>query len=63
MHLLTEEPEVCLYFNHTLHRGNRVSKVSSNAFNAFESPNFPPLVNGDFSQFHDCTANFENEVN
>ncbi|CAL1705248.1 unnamed protein product [Somion occarium] len=38
-------PEVCLYFNHTLYRGNRVSKFSSNDFNAFNSPNFPPLVN------------------
>ncbi|ELU44972.1 L-asparaginase [Rhizoctonia solani AG-1 IA] len=39
-------PEVCLYFNHTLFRGNRVSKVSSFDLNAFASPNFPPLVNG-----------------
>ncbi|KAH7341065.1 asparaginase-domain-containing protein [Rhizoctonia solani] len=38
-------PEVCLYFNHTLFRGNRVSKVSSFDLNAFSSPNFPPLVN------------------
>ncbi|KAG8733705.1 hypothetical protein FRC11_003860 [Ceratobasidium sp. 423] len=38
-------PEVCLYFNHTLFRGNRVSKVSSFDLNAFASPNFPPLVN------------------
>ncbi|KAG8748770.1 hypothetical protein FRC12_013781, partial [Ceratobasidium sp. 428] len=37
--------EVCLYFNHTLFRGNRVSKVSSFDLNAFASPNFPPLVN------------------
>ncbi|THH27044.1 hypothetical protein EUX98_g7142 [Antrodiella citrinella] len=38
-------PECCLFFNHTLYRGNRVSKFSSNDFNAFNSPNFPPLVN------------------
>ncbi|KAJ1309577.1 hypothetical protein OPQ81_006350 [Rhizoctonia solani] len=38
-------PEVSLYFNHTLFRGNRVSKVSSFDLNAFASPNFPPLVN------------------
>ncbi|KAH9981132.1 asparaginase-domain-containing protein [Lactifluus volemus] len=38
-------PECCLYFNHTLFRGNRVSKISSNDLNAFTSPNFPPLVN------------------
>ncbi|TFY57006.1 hypothetical protein EVJ58_g7290 [Rhodofomes roseus] len=39
-------PECCLYFNHTLYRGNRVSKFSSYDLNAFASPNFPPLVNG-----------------
>ncbi|KAF8590051.1 L-asparaginase [Ramaria rubella] len=38
-------PECCLFFNHTLYRGNRVSKSSSFDFNAFSSPNFPPLVN------------------
>ncbi|KAI8982868.1 L-asparaginase [Trametes punicea] len=38
-------PECCLYFNHTLFRGNRVSKISSYDLNAFNSPNFPPLVN------------------
>ncbi|EJD44134.1 asparaginase-domain-containing protein [Auricularia subglabra TFB-10046 SS5] len=38
-------PEVSLYFNHVLYRGNRCSKTSSFALNAFESPNFPPLVN------------------
>ncbi|KIJ69086.1 hypothetical protein HYDPIDRAFT_123159 [Hydnomerulius pinastri MD-312] len=38
-------PECSLYFNHTLYRGNRVSKVSSYDLNAFHSPNFPPLVN------------------
>ncbi|KAF8891218.1 L-asparaginase [Infundibulicybe gibba] len=38
-------PECCLYFNHTLFRGNRVSKMSSFDLNAFNSPNFPPLVN------------------
>ncbi|KAF7338096.1 hypothetical protein MVEN_02034300 [Mycena venus] len=38
-------PECCLYFNHTLFRGNRVSKISSYDLAAFQSPNFPPLVN------------------
>jgi len=37
-------PECCLFFNHTLYRGNRVSKFSSYDLNAFDSPNFPPLV-------------------
>ncbi|KDR73574.1 hypothetical protein GALMADRAFT_1337020 [Galerina marginata CBS 339.88] len=38
-------PECCLYFNHTLFRGNRVTKMSSYDLSAFNSPNFPPLVN------------------
>ena len=37
-------PEVCLYFNYKLFRGNRVTKVSSSDFDAFVSPNFPPLA-------------------
>ncbi|KAF9265601.1 L-asparaginase [Marasmius fiardii PR-910] len=37
-------PECSLYFNHTLFRGNRVSKMSSYDLDAFESPNFVPLV-------------------
>ncbi|KAI0311602.1 L-asparaginase [Amylostereum chailletii] len=38
-------PGCCLFFNHKLFRGNRVSKVSSQDLNAFGSPNFAPLVN------------------
>ncbi|KAJ3933450.1 MAG: L-asparaginase [Lentinula lateritia] len=37
-------PEVCLYFNHMFYRGNSVSKMSSYDLNAFDSPNFPPLI-------------------
>lgn len=37
-------PEVCLFFNHNLFRGNRATKVSSTDFAAFASPNFPPLA-------------------
>jgi lysophospholipase len=39
-------PECCLYFNHTLYRGNRVYKYSNDDLDAFSSPNFPPLVDG-----------------
>lgn len=39
--------EVSLYFNHHLYRGNRVSKVSSFDLEAFASPNFPALVDGE----------------
>lgn len=37
-------PEVCLYLNGRLLRGNRSKKVNSRGFNAFDSPNFPPLA-------------------
>lgn len=37
-------PEVCLFFSHTLFRGNRTTKVSASAFEAFDSPNCEPLA-------------------
>ncbi|KAF2860897.1 Asparaginase/glutaminase [Piedraia hortae CBS 480.64] len=37
-------PEVCLFFNRKLYRGNRCTKVSVNGYEAFASPNFPPLA-------------------
>ncbi|TRY82094.1 hypothetical protein DNTS_014923 [Danionella cerebrum] len=40
-------PEVCLYFHHKLYRGNRVTKVDAGSFNAFNSPNLPPLANAE----------------
>ncbi len=36
--------EVALYFEYKLYRGNRTTKVSSEQFEAFESPNFPHLA-------------------
>jgi L-asparaginase len=36
--------EVCVYFNNKLFRGNRSKKVDANSFDAFASPNFPPLA-------------------
>ena len=36
--------EVCLYFNGKLLRGNRATKRSADSFEAFESPNAPPLA-------------------
>lgn len=39
-------PEVLIYFNNRLLRGNRAVKVSSAEENAFDSPNFPHI--GDF---------------
>ncbi|KAI9767005.1 MAG: hypothetical protein M1840_005964 [Geoglossum simile] len=37
-------PEVCLFFNYKLFRGNRATKTSSTDFAAFSSPNHPPLA-------------------
>ena len=37
-------PEVCIFFENQLFRGNRTTKYSAEQFNAFRSPNFPPLA-------------------
>eukprot|EP00511_Aplanochytrium_stocchinoi_P003961 CAMPEP_0204832812 /NCGR_PEP_ID=MMETSP1346-20131115/14843_1 /ASSEMBLY_ACC=CAM_ASM_000771 /TAXON_ID=215587 /ORGANISM="Aplanochytrium stocchinoi, Strain GSBS06" /LENGTH=388 /DNA_ID=CAMNT_0051964881 /DNA_START=82 /DNA_END=1248 /DNA_ORIENTATION=- len=37
-------PEVCIFFHAKLLRGNRSKKVRSEALDAFDSPNFPPLA-------------------
>ena len=37
-------PEVCIFFNHMLLRGNRSKKVQSVHFDAFESENYPSLA-------------------
>ncbi len=36
--------EVGLYFEYKLYRGNRSSKINSEHFQAFDSPNYPPLA-------------------
>ena len=38
-------PEVCIYFESKLMRGNRTTKINSEGFNAFRSFNFPALAN------------------
>ncbi len=42
-------PEVCIFFNNKLMRGNRTSKVNSDLFTAFSSPNFPSLAHAGVS--------------
>jgi len=37
-------PEVCIYFDGVLLRGNRTTKRSSFSYAAYRSPNFPPLA-------------------
>ena len=41
---LTGVPEVCVFFHNYLFRGNRVLKTNASEFDAFSSPNFPPLA-------------------
>jgi len=47
-------PEVCIYFEDKLLRANRTTKYSTQFFNAFISPNYPPLANAGI----DITYNF-----
>ena len=37
-------PEVCIYFEYKLLRGNRTVKINAEHFEAFDSPNFPTLA-------------------
>jgi L-asparaginase len=37
-------PEVCIYFESKLYRGNRTTKVNAEHFNAFQSANYPYLA-------------------
>ena len=47
-------PEVCIYFNGHLMRGNRTTKQSADAFNAFESFNYPHLADAGVEiSYHD----------
>lgn len=42
-------PEVCIYFDNILIRGNRATKINSDNFNAFRSENIPPLAEAGIS--------------
>jgi L-asparaginase len=37
-------PEVCIYFDNRLTRGNRTTKLNADHFDAFDSPNYHPLA-------------------
>ena len=39
----SEMPEVCLFFGNRVLRGCRAVKISARGFDAFDSPNYPPL--------------------
>lgn len=49
-------PEVCIFFDSRLMRGNRTTKVSAENFNAFASPDFPALAEAGISIKYDTGA-------
>ena len=48
-------PEVCVYFDNVLMRGNRSSKINSDNFRAFRSENLPPLAEAGISIRYNTT--------
>lgn len=42
-HALPSIPEVCVWFNDSLFRGNRTTKVDADSYDGFASPNHPAL--------------------
>jgi len=55
-------PEVAIFFNSQLFRGNRTCKVNSTAFDAFQSPNFPSLAEAGISiRYHKHLIHYPSE--
>ena len=56
-------PEVCVYFNSRLFRGNRISKRHADDFSAFSSANYPPLANAgvEIKYSHENIQRFPNK--
>lgn len=57
-------PEVTLFFNNKLYRGNRVRKVDADGFDAFDSPNFPALLEAgiNIEVNHDVVSVFDSVI-
>jgi L-asparaginase len=49
-------PEVALFFDGKLWRGNRALKVSTNRFGAFAAPHLPPLAEAGIGLWHGAAA-------
>ena len=49
-------PEVCIYFNSQLFRGNRAEKFTSSKFDAFQSLNYPVLAEAGVNIVYDDDA-------
>ncbi|MBE8167751.1 MAG: asparaginase [Shewanella sp.] len=56
-------PEVSLFFNNKLFRGNRTTKAHADGFEAFASPNFPVLLEAGIKIKQHITPAFKNESN
>jgi L-asparaginase len=56
-------PEVCIYFDFKLFRGNRTTKIDSVQFRAFDSKNYPPLAKAgiNIEYFTDFISNRPNK--
>lgn len=56
-------PEVCVYFNSKLFRGNRISKRHADDFSAFSSINYPPLATAgvEIKYFQENINHFSNK--
>lgn len=56
-------PEVCVYFNSKLLRGNRISKRHADDFSAFSSANYPPLATAgvEIKYFYENIHHFSNK--
>ena len=68
-HQQNEKPivhEVCIYFEYKLYRGNRTTKISTEQFEAFDSPNYPDLgesgVNLKFNLPYFLSPHMESEL-
>lgn len=58
------EPRICevaIYFEYSLYRGNRTSKVSASAFEAFRSPNLRPLAVAGVHIDYNTNGSYESE--
>ncbi len=56
-------PEVCVYFQNELFRGNRTTKYSAENFRAFQSPNYPLLAEaGIHIKYNPWNINYPNQL-
>lgn len=53
--------EVCVYFDNRLFRGNRCTKMSSDQFRAFDSPNYPCLAHAGINIHYNTDVQLHND--